>query len=300
MLPSLKSIANILPQSPVEVFVVRFSDGCAPNGVFGGSLSTLLSSHGWEICRKEDGSPQCLAHDIVTLHDPKMPAQITYVNATHHYEVHVKAHDIETCADVCPMIRYTIFSAIQATFEVMHFDAKIEDAFLCQCELKGSASHAAVPCTFHHKVHLYCGISGKPLGPANDKHKVWLSAKPMTPAQQQAQLQKHKERLPATEDRPALPHLIDFKTSTGSINIVKCIGTHYNVLCTLLLEDNDGTVTQAIRDQYHYDAAKINYEILKQWIQGEGRQPVQWSTLIDVLKKIKLTELAKKIEESLQ
>ena len=90
MLPDLKNIANILPRSPVEVFIVRFSDDCTPNGVFGGSLSTLLSSHGWEICRKEDGSPQCLAHNIVTLHDPKMLAQITYVNATRHYEVHVK------------------------------------------------------------------------------------------------------------------------------------------------------------------------------------------------------------------
>ena len=40
--------------------------------------------------------------------------------------------------------------------------------------------------------------------------------------------------------------------------------------------------------------------ILKQWIQGKGMQPVQWSTLIDVLKEIELSELAKKIEESLQ
>ena len=51
--------------------------------------------------------------------------------------------------------------------------------------------------------------------------------------------------------------------------------------------------------QYQHDAAKINYEILQQWIQGKGRQPVQWSTLIDVLKKIQLSVLAKKIGDAI-
>ena len=300
MLPDLENIANILPRSPVEVFVVRFSDDCAPNGVFGGSLSILLSSHGCEICRKEDGSPQCLAHNIVTLHDPKMPAQITYVNATRHYEVHVKAHDIATCADVCPMIRNTIFSAIRATFEVMHFDEIIEDAFLCPCKKTASLSHAALPRTFHQRIYLKCSISGEPLGPADDKHKVWLSAEPTTPAQPQAQPHKPKERLPSTEDRPTLQQLTYFKTQSGCINITEQIGTSYRNLGLHLLEDANGAVTKAIRDQYHHDAAKINYEILQRWIQGKGSQPVQWSTLTDVLKKIELSPLAKEIEDNLQ
>ena len=83
MLPVVKNITRFLPLSPVSVFVVRFSDDCAPIGV---SISTHLSTHGWEICRKEDGSPQCMIHDV-TLHDPELPAQVTFPNATRHYEV---------------------------------------------------------------------------------------------------------------------------------------------------------------------------------------------------------------------
>ena len=86
MLPVVKNITRFLPLSPVSVFVMRFSDDCAPIGVFGGSISTLFSTHGWEICRKEDGSPQCMTHDVVTLRDPNLPAQVTFLNATHHYE----------------------------------------------------------------------------------------------------------------------------------------------------------------------------------------------------------------------
>ena len=300
MLQDLKDISKFLPKSLVATFVVRFSNDSAPNGVFGGSLSTLLSSHGWEICSKKDGSPQCLAHNIVTLHDPKMPAQITYVNATRHYEVYVKADDMVAYASVCHMIRNTIFSAIQTTFEVMHFDETIEDAFLCRCKENASLSHAALPCTFHQRIYLKCSISGESLGPADDKHRVWLSAEPTTPAQPQAQPQKPKERLPATEDRPTLPQLTYFETQSGSINITEQIGTSYRSLGPHLLEDANGVVTKAIRDQYHHDAATINYAILQRWIQGKGIQPVQWSTLIKVLKKIELSVLAKKIEDNLQ
>ena len=84
------------------------------------------------------------------------------------------------------------------------------------------------------------------------------------------------------------------------MNVTERIGTSYGKLGPLLLRDDDGAVTQSIRDQYHHDAAKITQEILQRWIQGKGRQPVQWSTLIDVLKKIELSPLAKNIEDNLQ
>ena len=109
-----------------------------------------------------------------------------------------------------------------------------------------------------------------------------------------------KERLPSTEDRPTLEQLIDFKTSSGTVNIAKRIGADYNLLGIFLLQDEVGTITDAIADEHHHNAFKVNYHILKQWIQGGGKQPVQWSTLIDVLEKIELSVLAKKIKENLQ
>ena len=65
----------------------------------------------------------------------------------------------------------------------------------------------------------------------------------------------------------------------------------------MLLHDDDGMMTQAITDECHNNAFKINYE---RWIQGEGKKPLQWSTLIDVLKEIELSELALTIEQNLQ
>ena len=93
-----------------------------------------------------------------------------------------------------------------------------------------------------------------------------------------------------------LPQLIRFRTTSGSI--IDQIGTHYWDLGVLLLNDDTGAVTQAIIEQYHEDATKINREILKRWIQGQG-MPVEWASLIEVLRDIGLTKLAREIEKKI-
>ena len=92
-----------------------------------------------------------------------------------------------------------------------------------------------------------------------------------------------------------LPQLIRFRTTSGSL--LDQIRTRYWDLGVLLLNDDTGAVTQAIVDQYHEDTTKINREILKRWIQDQG-MPVKWATLIEVLKDIGLTELAREMEEN--
>ena len=40
------------------------------------------------------------------------------------------------------------------------------------------------------------------------------------------------------------------------------------------------------------DAEQINLEVFQEWVEGRGKQPVTWDTLIDVLRDTQLTELA--------
>ena len=94
-----------------------------------------------------------------------------------------------------------------------------------------------------------------------------------------------------------LPELICFKTRSGSV--LKQIGTHYRQLGVLLLEDTTGAVTEAIIKHCH-DATEINLQILEQWIQGKGKKPIEWATLIEVLNDIGLSELANEMEHTLK
>ena len=100
--------------------------------------------------------------------------------------------------------------------------------------------------------------------------------------------------------RPTLQQLICFKTRSGNINVLEQIGTHYRELGILLLDDNTGAVTEAIIIKHNRDATTINHEIFQRWIQGKGKLPVEWSTLVELLKDIGLVQLARDMEQILK
>ena len=53
---------------------------------------------------------------------------------------------------------------------------------------------------------------------------------------------------------------------------------------------------RSIAHKHRDDAEQINMEVLQQWINGRGKQPVTWKTLIEVLRDIELSSLAREIE----
>ena len=40
------------------------------------------------------------------------------------------------------------------------------------------------------------------------------------------------------------------------------------------------------------NSEEINVEVLQEWVEGRGKQPVTWDTLVNVLCDTRLTELA--------
>ena len=94
-----------------------------------------------------------------------------------------------------------------------------------------------------------------------------------------------------------LPKLVRFKTASGKLQ--EQIGTHYRELGYLLLNDTKGEVTRTIIKNYGPDATDIILQIFQQWIEGKG-MPVEWATLIEVLKDIGLVELAHEVEQTLK
>lgn len=71
------------------------------------------------------------------------------------------------------------------------------------------------------------------------------------------------------------------------------------MLGPLLLDDDTGAITDTIAEQCHMNAFRINFEVLKRWLRGNGKTPVTWGTLVEKLKSAKLNELARKIENYL-
>ena len=95
--------------------------------------------------------------------------------------------------------------------------------------------------------------------------------------------------------RPTFQELYAFPSDRTTVNVIEGIGTKYYQIGCFLLEDNDGDKMEVIIHQCHFDVSNINRQILRRWLKGEGKQPVNWSTLVNVLETCGLTELAKTI-----
>ena len=67
----------------------------------------------------------------------------------------------------------------------------------------------------------------------------------------------------------------------------------------LLLNDKIAAEVTAIVKEHRENAADINLEILRLWIEGKGK-PLSWNTLINVHKDIGLGTLAGDIQDGLQ
>ena len=305
---SQSEVHDCLPStSRVSPLLVRFSNGCAPSGSFSNTVSCLISSFKWKISQRQRKT-ECLAHNIVTLQPQTIPIKVTLVNSTSYFEVHVNAGSTDdTPLEEYSEIRSTIFAALKKVFQTMQFDdIEVEPAFLCPCDLTPAHVATIFPeSAVTTKSQLVCSETELGVGKLPWSHGVWFpewrgEKQPPNPLPTTtAALPKVIPTVKAT-DRPTLPQLINFETRFGSVNITESIGLLYKQLGPLLLQDNDGTITESIERECFYKVKEINQMILQRWIQGKGRQPVQWSTLIDVLKKIELSPLAKRIEDNLQ
>ena len=77
------------------------------------------------------------------------------------------------------------------------------------------------------------------------------------------------------------------------------IGANYYELGILLLEDHYGNKTDAIVAAHKDNPKMIAIKIFQKWINGDGKAPVTWTTLLQVLRDLKMNRLCRDIEKSL-
>ena len=85
----------------------------------------------------------------------------------------------------------------------------------------------------------------------------------------------------------------------GFKDIVAEIQNDYELLGTLLLEESSGSVVRSIKTAECGSPLDSTVAIFHQWLQGKGRQPVTWRTLIECLRDINLNVVAESIEDAL-
>ena len=99
--------------------------------------------------------------------------------------------------------------------------------------------------------------------------------------------------------KPTLPELLKFTCPDGRVvSIPVEVATKYVQFGTFLLDDRNGSRVKIMAHKHLNDAERINTEILQEWLTGKGKQPVTWTTLVEVLCDIELSTLACDISTS--
>ena len=263
--------------SEIAPLVVQFTKNCVPLSCFGRTISCLLAMYGWKLSRADNGSPECLASNSVSLFDSQLPVEILLRDATSHLEVHVLPDEGFSCdisPKVCFQIRQTVFSAIDQVFNSMQLEGiETAPAFMCPCSKK-EPHFASLHTSIDTKQFLRCSKTEKNAGPVEEKHQLWLDT-------------------PDTEkNKPSLPKLLQFK-------VPQKVGTNYLNFGIFLLNDEDGSQIQIIDNDCNGRCDRIMCKILSDWLQGKGK-PVTWKELIETLRDCDLNELADTIQEKTQ
>ena len=94
-----------------------------------------------------------------------------------------------------------------------------------------------------------------------------------------------------------LPELVEYTCTDGTIVKMPLeLATDYVQFGTFLLDGRHISTVNIMAHKYHYNAEQINTEILQEWLNGRGKQPVTWATLVSVLKYVELSSLGDDIE----
>ena len=86
-----------------------------------------------------------------------------------------------------------------------------------------------------------------------------------------------------------------FPLAGREVDLAVEIGVHYYSFGIQLLQDSTGSQVSALEKEMGKNAQDINHQIFTLWLQGKGRQPVTWGTLVAALQDIRLEKLAKDI-----
>ena len=319
MLPFLKEEVEQYRVSKERALLINFPDGGPQNGIFCSMVSFLLSPDNespcpWEVLMDDD-KPVCLKRNVIGFTVEKFPGEVNLIEEWTHFEVHVKTSPVYE-RDLWQLVYKAVFNGLEKAAETHHYsdiDNVPQPAIVCPKHYKfPSIPHSA---TIDNQGNWKCTQCSRWFGPVSTEAIPWLNLLSHTsqlepPITHQPHLPKSTTPtfLPSPLPPPTLPslpltkpvtlpQLLHFKTKTTHINIVEKIGTHYMSLGPFLLNDDTGTKTEAIRDECKLKTDSINHAILSQWLQGKGKTPVNWRTLIDTLKIIGLSKLGEEIEE---
>ena len=256
-------------------------------GVFCATVVALLSPDNvhpcrWKLDMKDDGiTPACLYRNCVQFNIPDRPGSITLVDSFEQIEVHVSPAALKAGKEDYPKsIKRAIIESIRKSTLALHYN--YDKPELC----------LGCPCGTRPDFHL------AKLG----ENSVWICSKnkeefgTLTPQQKlllEEDLEDHK--MPSLSDSTPELHQLDlFERHCMKLELIACVTADWERVATRL--HFPGYTIKAVSRDSQHQSDQACRSMFTRWLNGEGRQPVTWGTLITALYEAKLASVAQELD----
>ena len=262
-------------------------------GVFCASVVALLSDDNvtpcpWKLKMNEDDkiTPGCLYRNCVQFTIPRHPGTITMIDSFNYIEVHLRMSSrakakVKDLPGHCRMIRLSIVRAIRKATLALNYDySEPEFGFGCPCEQDGF--HLAIIAA--SKDQWICSKDSDEFDDLEQNQLVWID-----------EVQENQESSVSLDSAPTLPQLDLLKCSGKSLKLIQRIAAKWEQIARRLYFDHH--VISIITKDCPLQAELACQSVLTRWLNGEGRQPISWTTLLTVLDEADLSSVAEDLKK---
>ena len=286
--PAALSHAELPPDTPTKEDIppmhIVFESGFCPKGMFGALVVSSLKNSKrsqFEWILKEDK----IYRDQICLSIGPYLDSFRFSLSPTNIKISLSTtsdRDRKVPLDaLCRDVRREVESSIRNVTEALHYTQRAAHhlAFACPEPPPHDQSHAAIikfspkgePCT------MICQLSGK-LYDLPDGYMVWFN----------------EVDLPKTFSPPKL-HQVDLIDGNGkTVKVIEQAAAKWERVATrLYFESHDICRIKKDNPLQSFEACQT---VFIEWLNGKGRKPISWETLIKALKEADLSELAADLE----
>jgi hypothetical protein len=179
------------------------------------------------------------------------------------------------------MIRLSIVRAIRKATLALNYDySEPEFGFGCPCEQDGFHL-AAIAAS---KDQWICSKDSDEFDDLEQNQLVWID-----------EIQEKQESSVSLDSAPKLHQLDLLECSGKSLKLIQSIAAKWEQIARRLYFDHH--VIGIITKDCHQQAELACQSVLTRWLNGEGRQPISWTTLITVLDEADLSSVAEDLKK---
>ena len=282
---------RVTTMSPCASLVLTFripSHGGPLLGVFCATVGALLSEDNVDPCRwkltmdsEDEITPSCLKRNCVQFSIEGHPGTVTIIDSFQYIEVHIHlspqgaAASIDDLPAFCKMIRRSLFQALRkATLALNYNYSPPVIGFGCCC---GDPTFHLASISANKK--LWMCKKGVYSNRLNKSQLMWLEDN-----------EKVDEVVSPVASIPVLHELDLIASREKEVRVMKIVTPHWERF-SYRLHLRRETISTIKKDnpQREDDACQAMFNM---WLNGEGRKPVSWGTLITALNEAELSEHA--------